>query len=35
VAAPLFSQIVAGTMRILNVAPDKIDESELLTLSAR
>ncbi|MDX1491224.1 MAG: penicillin-binding protein 2 [Pseudohongiellaceae bacterium] len=34
VAAPLFSQIVAGTMRILNVAPDKIDESELLKLSA-
>ena len=34
VAAPLFSQIVAGTMRILNVAPDNIDESELLKLSA-
>ncbi len=34
VAAPIFSRIVAGAMRILNVPPDKINESELLNLSA-
>jgi len=34
VAAPLFSKIVTGAMRILNVTPDKLDETQLLKLSA-
>ena len=35
VAAPLFSRIVTGAMRILNVTPDRLDDSQLLKLSAR
>lgn len=34
VAAPIFSAIAGGAMRILNVPPDRINESELLNLSA-
>ncbi len=34
VAAPLFSRIVTGAMRILNVAPDKLDDAQLIELSA-
>ncbi|MDO9319989.1 MAG: penicillin-binding protein 2 [Gammaproteobacteria bacterium] len=34
VAAPLFSKIAGGAMRILNVPPDKINDSEVLNLSA-
>lgn len=35
VAAPLFSKIVTGAMRILNVTPDRLDDATLLKLSAR
>lgn len=35
VAAPLFSRIVTGAMRILNVTPDRLDDTQLLKLSAR
>lgn len=34
VAAPLFSKIVTGAMRILNVTPDRLDDAQLLELSA-
>lgn len=34
VAAPLFSKIVTGAMRILNVTPDRLDDAKLLKLSA-
>jgi cell division protein FtsI (penicillin-binding protein 3) len=34
VAAPLFSKIVSGAMRILNVPPDKMGDAEILNLSA-
>ena len=34
VAAPIFSKIAGGAMRILNVPPDRINEAELLNLSA-
>jgi cell division protein FtsI (penicillin-binding protein 3) len=34
VAAPLFSRIVTGAMRILNVTPDRLDDTQLLKLSA-
>jgi cell division protein FtsI (penicillin-binding protein 3) len=34
VAAPLFSKIVTGAMRILNVPPDKMGDTEVLNLSA-
>ncbi len=34
VAAPVFSRIVSGTMRILDVAPDNIDSSNVLKLSS-
>ncbi len=34
VAAPLFSRIVTGAMRILNVTPDKLDDAQLIELSA-
>ena len=35
VAAPLFSRVVTGAMRILNVTPDRLDDTQLLKLSAR
>jgi len=34
VAAPVFSRIVSGAMRILNVSPDNIDASENLILTS-
>jgi cell division protein FtsI (penicillin-binding protein 3) len=34
VAAPLFSRIVTGAMRILNVPPDDMENAEIMTLSA-
>ncbi len=34
VAAPLFSRIVTGAMRILNVTPDRLDDAQLIELSA-
>ncbi|MDT8427712.1 MAG: penicillin-binding protein 2 [Pseudomonadales bacterium] len=34
VAAPVFSRIVAGTMRILEIAPDNLDSDHVLRLSA-
>ena len=35
VAAPVFARIANGAMRLLNVTPDKVDSSRILTLSAR
>ncbi|MEX0740143.1 MAG: penicillin-binding protein 2 [Pseudohongiella sp.] len=35
VAAPVFARIAAGTMRLLDVTPDTIDPSRIMTLSAR
>ena len=35
VAAPVFSQIAAGAMRILNISPDKIPAQNLLSSSAQ
>lgn len=34
VAAPVFSRIVAGAMRILEIAPDNLDSEQVLRLSA-
>jgi cell division protein FtsI (penicillin-binding protein 3) len=34
VAAPVFSKVVAGSMRILNVAPDNVNASELVKLTS-
>lgn len=35
VAAPVFARIAAGAMRLLEVTPDVIDPSRIMTLSAR
>ncbi|MEC8858733.1 MAG: penicillin-binding protein 2 [Pseudomonadota bacterium] len=35
VAAPVFARIANGAMRILEVSPDKIDSSNVMTLTAR
>jgi cell division protein FtsI (penicillin-binding protein 3) len=35
VAAPVFTRIASGAMRILEVTPDRLDESRIMTLSAR
>lgn len=35
VAAPVFARIAAGAMRLLEVTPDAIDPSRIMTLSAR
>lgn len=35
VAAPVFARIAAGAMRLLDVTPDAIDPSRIMTLSAR
>lgn len=35
VAAPVFARIASGAMRLLEVAPDRIDPANILTLSAR
>ena len=35
VAAPVFARIASGAMRLLEVTPDRIDPSTILTLSAR
>ena len=34
VAAPVFSRVAAGAMRILNISPDKIPEEQTLELSS-
>jgi cell division protein FtsI (penicillin-binding protein 3) len=35
VAAPVFARIAGGAMRLLNVAPDKVDPQRIMTLGAR
>lgn len=35
VAAPVFSRIAGGAMRLLDVTPDRVDPSNVMTLSAR
>lgn len=35
VAAPVFSRIASGAMRLLDVTPDRIDPSTIMTLSSR
>lgn len=35
VAAPVFARIAGGAMRLLNIAPDKVDPQQIMTLSAR
>jgi len=35
VAAPVFARIASGAMRLLDVAPDRIDPSRIMTLGAR
>ena len=35
VAAPVFARIANGAMRLLEVSPDKIDSSNVMTLTAR
>jgi cell division protein FtsI (penicillin-binding protein 3) len=35
VAAPVFARIASGAMRLLDVSPDRIDKSRIMTLSAR
>src|SRR5690606_13652647 len=35
VAAPVFARIASGAMRLLEVTPDRIDQADILTLSAR
>ncbi|HLT62918.1 MAG TPA: penicillin-binding protein 2 [Pseudohongiella sp.] len=35
VAAPVFSRIASGAMRILEVTPDRLDESRIMSLSVR
>jgi cell division protein FtsI (penicillin-binding protein 3) len=35
VAAPVFARIAGGAMRLLDIAPDKVDPQQIMTLSAR
>lgn len=35
VAAPVFSRIASGAMRLLDVTPDRVDASHIMTLSSR
>ncbi|MDP1757690.1 MAG: penicillin-binding transpeptidase domain-containing protein, partial [Pseudohongiella sp.] len=35
VAAPVFARIASGAMRILDVTPDRVDSSNILSLTAR
>jgi cell division protein FtsI (penicillin-binding protein 3) len=35
VAAPVFARIASGAMRILDVTPDRVDPSNIMSLTAR
>ena len=35
VAAPVFSQVMAGAMRLLDIAPDQISEKQLMNANAQ